>query len=229
MATDAYRRMARLYDRVVEPAASALRREGLEVVPPREGISILDVGCGTGTQLELYRRPGCRLAGIDLSPAMVAEAQRKLGDAADIRCEDATRTAHETAAFDLVMLVTVLHELTPELRRPVLDECRRVMKSDGQLLVMDYHPGPYPFPRGWAFKGIITFMELLGGRSHFRHYRDYLRAGALDGLLGGSGLRVVSRHVTPSGTAAVHVLEHEPVVATAAAPVEEQEPLGARA
>ncbi len=229
MGTDAYRRMARVYDRIVEPAESALRREGLEVMPPRQDIAILDVGCGTGTQLALYRRPGCRLAGVDRSPAMVEQARRKLGDDVDIRCEDATRCSHQTGTFDLVMLVTVLHELAPARRRPILDECRRVLAPGGQLLVLDYHPGPNPFPRGWVYRSVITFMELLGGRGHFRNYRDFLRSGGLDGLLDGSGLRLAARRVPSSGTVAVSVLEHEPASAPVPAPTQEPTAIGSTA
>ena len=216
MATDAYRRMASLYDRVVEPAAAALRRKGLEVVPPRDGISILDVGCGTGTQLALYRRPGCRLAGVDLSPSMVAEARRKLGETAEIRCENASATSFQTATFDLVMIVTVLHELPPDVRQPVLEECHRLVKPGGRILVMDYHTGPYPFPTGWAWKGVITCMELLAGREHFRSYRDFMRGGGLDPLIARSGMAVATRYVPHSRTAAVVVLEPEPPATPAA-------------
>jgi demethylmenaquinone methyltransferase/2-methoxy-6-polyprenyl-1,4-benzoquinol methylase len=210
MGTDAYRRLAGIYDRVVEPAASALRRQGLEIVPAREDVAILDVGCGTGTQLALYRRAGCRLAGVDLSPAMVAEARKKLGGAAEIRCEDASKTSYDAGTFDLVMIVTVLHELPRAIRRPVLDEARRVLKPDGRILVMDYHVGPYPFPRGWIWKAVITFMELLAGREHFANYRDFMSSGGLDALVAASGLPVTSRHVPHSATAVVYLLRAEP-------------------
>ncbi len=206
MGADAYRRMAGMYDQVVEPAAAALRRKGMEILPPREDISILDVGCGTGTQLALYRRPGCRLAGVDLSPSMVERAKAKLGDAAEIRCEDATRMTFESGSFDVVMLVTVLHELPPALWRPLLDECVRVTRTDGSILVLDYHTGPYPFPRGWVWKSVITFMELLAGRDHFANYRTFMRSGGLDGLISATGLSIANRYIPESRTAAAYLL-----------------------
>jgi SAM-dependent methyltransferase len=211
MARDAYRRLAGIYDRVVEPAASALRRQGAQVFPPQENLSILDVGCGTGTQLALYRRPGCRLAGVDLSPAMVARARAKLGDAAEIRCEDATHTSFASGEFDLVTMVTVLHELPPALRASIFEECRRVAKRDGRILLMDYHTGPYPMPRGRLWKTVITGMEVLAGRAHFVHYRDFMARGGLEGFVLAMNASVVTRFVPGSGTAAVYLLQPGPL------------------
>jgi len=207
MTKDAYRRLAGIYDRVVEPAASALRRQGVRAFPPQDNLSILDVGCGTGTQLTLYRKRGCRLAGIDLSPAMVARARAKLGDAADIRCEDASHMSFADGAFDLVMVVTVLHELPPALRLSVLEECSRVVKPDGRILLMDYHTGPYPFPKGRLWKTLITGLEMLAGREHYARYRDFMARRGLDGFVESLNASVVTRFVPGSGTAAVYLLQ----------------------
>ncbi len=47
----------------------------MKVYPPKEGMLVLDVGCGTGTNLSLYHEAGCSVFGIDSSPAMLAEAK----------------------------------------------------------------------------------------------------------------------------------------------------------
>jgi ubiquinone/menaquinone biosynthesis C-methylase UbiE len=206
MAKDAYGRIAAVYDVLVEPAARALRREGLRVCPPRDNLSILDVGCGTGTQLALYRRPGCRLCGIDLSPAMVERARRKLGDTAEVRCGDATQMDFPDGAFDLVTLVTVLHEVAPVPRKGILAECRRVVKPDGRILVLDYYGGPYSFPRGWVWKGLITALERMAGRGHYANYREFLARHAIDGLVEEARLALLERVVSGSGVAAAYVL-----------------------
>jgi ubiquinone/menaquinone biosynthesis C-methylase UbiE len=206
VAADPYRRIAAFYDTLVEPAARSLRNVGLKAYPPRENLSILDIGCGTGTQLALYRRPGCRLCGIDLSPAMVERARRKLGGAADIRCGDAAHLEMPDAVFDLVTLVTVLHEVRPELRPRILGESRRVVKPNGRVLVLDYHGGPYSFPRGWLWKGAIAALELMAGRVHYAHYRDFLARDTMDESVRAARLEIVDRVVPRSGVVAAHVL-----------------------
>jgi ubiquinone/menaquinone biosynthesis C-methylase UbiE len=216
VATDPYRRIAAVYDTLVEPAARSLRNVGLKAYPPRENLSILDIGCGTGTQLALYRRPGCRLCGIDLSPAMVERARQKLGGSADIRCGDATHLEMPDAVFDLVTLVTVLHEVRPELRPAILLGARRVVKPGGRVLVLDYHGGPYSFPRGWFWKGAIVALELMAGRIHYAHYRDFLSRDTMDELVQEARLEVVDRVVPRSGVVAVHVLA--PLVSEASKP-----------
>jgi len=57
--------------------------------------SVLELACGTGTVMAELRERGYRVAGVDNSPAMLAEARRKLGedvplflqDAADLRLD----------------------------------------------------------------------------------------------------------------------------------------------
>ena len=65
---DPYRKIARFYDTVVEPFNSTLRRYVVKVARPHDSMRILEVGCGTGTNLKHFADAGCQVAGIDLSP-----------------------------------------------------------------------------------------------------------------------------------------------------------------
>ncbi|WP_435833085.1 class I SAM-dependent methyltransferase [Kitasatospora purpeofusca] len=49
-------------------------------MPPAPA-DVLDVGCGTGSLSLLLAEAGHRVAGVDLSPEMVARSRRKLFDA----------------------------------------------------------------------------------------------------------------------------------------------------
>jgi len=64
------RRIAGVYDRLIEPMQAGERRVALDVVPPQPGWQVLDVGCGTGTGMAPYVAAGCRVIGVDVSGAM---------------------------------------------------------------------------------------------------------------------------------------------------------------
>lgn len=203
---DAYGLHAGYYDRLYEQAAKILREVGLAIFPPRDDIAILDVGCGTGSQLALYDRPGCRLVGIDTSPAMLAVARQKLGTAAELAIGDATRMPLAAATFDLVSVVFVLHEMDAGLRPAVLKECLRVLKPGGRILLMDYHPGPYVKVMGKIWHLLITLMEISAGRRHYTNYRHFLAAGGLEALVTLPHLQVEQRYVSKHGVTAIYLI-----------------------
>jgi len=183
MKPDPYRKYAGIYDKYVEPFNVAVRQIALKMYPPQKGMQVLDVGCGTGTNLQLYRQAECAIYGIDLSPAMVAVAREKLGPEADIRMGDACKMPYPADYFDLVTAMLTLHEMDSQIRPDVITEITRVLKRSGRILVVDFHPGPIHFPKGWLNKIVISFFEITAGREHYKNYRDFLTNRGLPGLI----------------------------------------------
>jgi demethylmenaquinone methyltransferase/2-methoxy-6-polyprenyl-1,4-benzoquinol methylase len=196
---DPYQRTARFYDTLVEPPNVVLRRIGLEMCPPREGMMVLEVGCGTGSNLRLYENAGCSVFGIDLSPSMLEVARQKLSERADLRVADAAEMPYADASFDVVTAFLTLHEMPAAIRTAVMTEMVRVVKRDGRLLLTDYRSGPIRFPKGWLLKMLIVAMELAAGREHFRNYRDFLARQGLPGLISSHGLSVETEKVASAG------------------------------
>lgn len=203
-AGDPYRLSARFYGFTVGPFNIALQRLRLKLARPRTGWEVLDVGCGTGADLALYARAGCHVCGIDLSPAMLKTARRRLGPGADLRLGDAAELPFSDSRFDLVMATYILHELPRRQRPAVLAEMRRVTKDGGRLLLLDFHPGPYRFPAGWASRGVICVLEAGAGLKHCGSGLGFVRAGGLPGLSLPRGLRVEA--LRPAGGGAVAFL-----------------------
>jgi demethylmenaquinone methyltransferase/2-methoxy-6-polyprenyl-1,4-benzoquinol methylase len=203
---DPYRRIAKRYDTFVEPPNAVLRKVALEMTAPTNGMRVLEVGCGTGTNLELYHRAGCRVSGIDLSPSMLSVAREKLGDRAELRLGDAADMPYENGSFDLVTAFLTLHEMPLEVRTPALAEMARVAGPEGRLLLIDYHPGPIRFPKGWIFKTVIVALEIAAGREHYRNYRDFLARRGLPGLIQGETLRQVTTKTLSAGNILAMVL-----------------------
>lgn len=207
MATaDPYRHKARCYDRMLEGGLLALREIGLALLPPAPGMRVLDLGCGTGSHVELYRRRGCAVVGVDRSDPMLQVAARKLGPDAGLLRADATAVPLADGAVDLVLLSLALHENDEQVQSAMLAECVRVLSADGHLLVIEHHPGPARFPRGWARRLMVTLIELVGGHDHFRAFRAYMARGGVPYLADKHGLAVVSSKVVGSGTMGVFLL-----------------------
>ena len=105
--------------------------------------TVLDIGCGIG-RLEAALAPCARaITGLDVSPAMIAEARKRHGALENVRFEvsDGVRlTGIDEGSVDLVTLVDTFPYLflsegdLPE--RQVL-EAARVLRSGGSLLVFN--------------------------------------------------------------------------------------------
>jgi len=189
-----------MYDAAVEPFNASLRTYVLKVARPAPGMKVLEVGCGTGTNLALFAEAGCEDAGVDLSPSMLDIAKKKLGDRADLRLGDASDMPFEDASFDLVVAFLTLHEMPANVRGPVVSEMVRVAGAQGRVLFIDFHHGPYRFPKGWLYRSIIVPIEIGAGLEHFKNHRDFLRRRGLPGLIGDNGLTVEKQKILGGGT-----------------------------
>ncbi len=206
MHADPYKKSAKIYDIFVEPFNTALRQIGMKMYPPKKEMLVLDVGCGTGTNLGFYQKAGCRVFGIDLSPAMLEEAENKLNGKADLLLGSASEMHYPNGFFDLVTGMLTLHEMPREMRSQVMNEMVRVVKKEGRILLIDYHPGPTRFPKGWMSKVVIYFFEILAGREHFKNFRDFLDNNGIPGLIGSYKLTMEKTKIVSGGNLGVYLL-----------------------
>lgn len=112
----------------------------LELLGPVQGRTVLDAACGPGLYTEELLARGARVLGFDQSPAMVALARRRVGDAAEQRVHDLAAPLHcvPDASVDLVVLALGLHYVDDRLS--MLAKFRRVLVMDGVLVVSTSHP-----------------------------------------------------------------------------------------
>ncbi len=158
---DPYKNISKWYDTLLEPMNSGLRAIGIKMLPPKSGMKVLDIGCGTGAHLVHYQKVQCQVYGVDTSPSMLKRARLKLGERADLRQVDASTLPYPDNHFDIIIFSTVLHEMAPDLRVKVLTEAHRVLKASGRILIIDFHPGPLKPVKGWIYKFIINIAEFL--------------------------------------------------------------------
>ena len=74
----------RLNDPKIRFAVDLEKRLMLNALKPLRGESILDIGCGTGSSLQVFLENGLRITGLDPSPYMLDIAQKNIGNRADL-------------------------------------------------------------------------------------------------------------------------------------------------
>ncbi len=109
---------------------------------PREGQSVLDLGCGCGFDCfvaSMLVGPRGRVVGVDLSPEMLQVPRRALGQwhVRNVQFVEASveQLPLEEEAFDLVVSNGALN-LVPD-KDVAFREIRRVLRPAGQLAVAD--------------------------------------------------------------------------------------------
>jgi demethylmenaquinone methyltransferase/2-methoxy-6-polyprenyl-1,4-benzoquinol methylase len=101
---------------------------------------ILDAGVGTGRNFPFYP-PGSEVVGIDLSPAMLARAERRRATAAtavELRQMDVTALDFPDRSFDAAVATFLFCTLPDDLQVAGMRELGRVVKSGGIIRCLEY-------------------------------------------------------------------------------------------
>jgi demethylmenaquinone methyltransferase/2-methoxy-6-polyprenyl-1,4-benzoquinol methylase len=108
------------------------------------GMRVLEIGCGTGTLTMMMANRGAAVTGIDASPTMLAEAQKKVADQeldglVTLHYMDATLIAERfpAASFDLIVSTLVFSELPADQQEYILEACAALLAPGGMMLVAD--------------------------------------------------------------------------------------------
>ena len=200
--SDPYRRLAGVYDMLIEPMQAGVREIALEVVPPQPDWQVLDVGCGTGTGMAHYVEAGCAVVGVDVSAAMLDKAKARLGDAAELHLTDGDKLPFADGRFDLVTTSMVLHEVPEEARVALVEEMARVANVDGRLLLIDFRFGSLRGWKGPVFRALSAVIERLSG--HYSQFRTFKRSGGVPPLVGGGGLLIEREKIVAGGNVAIY-------------------------
>ena len=111
----------------------------------RPGTRVLDVGCGVGRWSCLLAARGARVTGIDLSPTMIAAAERRAAARGIARqCRFLVQDLASLDAgekFDVILSVTVLqHILEPQALRAALQRMVAHLADGGRLVLLEAAP-----------------------------------------------------------------------------------------
>jgi ubiquinone/menaquinone biosynthesis C-methylase UbiE len=132
-----YRWNAPIYDLTRRPILRG-RREAVEAMGLSPGMSVLEVGCGTGINLPwLQAGVGAagRVVGVDYSAAMLTRARRRATANTVLLQADASLLAlHER--FDAALLAYSL-TIIPNWEA-ALERCCRHLRPGGRVVVLDF-------------------------------------------------------------------------------------------
>jgi SAM-dependent methyltransferase len=218
--TGAYRRYARVYDlvwsaapyhRFVDLCLAAAAAHGTEVR------RVLVAACGTANAAAELARRGYRVAGFDLSPAMLARAAAKCragGDRVALALGDLRAVPLRDGCADLVLALnaSLNYLLEPDEAVAALRHLGRVAASGGTVVVEPlsarflhdgWEPGRHLHRDGlrldasYQVDGDLVAERLrwtLDGVEETETYRQrYYDDPTLEGLLAAAGLRLLER------------------------------------
>ena len=149
---------------------------------PLKGMTILDVGCGTGSWIATLNRFDLKRAvGVDFSTKMLAEAKKNHPALEFVHQNGENLSAFADNSFDMVTATFVLHGMQADKRALLLEEMKRVAKKF--VVIHDFY-------KGSSFA--VWLLETLERSDYVRfkkHFKEEMESvfPAVDILPGDSG------------------------------------------
>lgn len=115
--------------------------------PSLAGLTILDIGCGTGGLVRELLAQGADATGIDPGPEAIRKA-RIDAPQADFVAGSAEALPFEDASFDIAVMVNSLHHVPEASMDLALSEAIRVVRPEGAFVILE------PLARGSFFEAM---------------------------------------------------------------------------
>src|SRR3989344_5081697 len=150
-----FKKLSPFYDsvtRMLLPLREAITKQLIK----QKAVRVVDLACGTGTQAELLVKRGIQVVGVDVSPAMLAIARKKVKSrkARFIKAR-ADKTGLPSASFDAAVISFVLHEIPAKPAHAVIMEAKRLVKKKGIIAIAEYNSKDLRFSIWNRFFGVI--------------------------------------------------------------------------
>jgi SAM-dependent methyltransferase len=110
-----------------------------ELVEPRTGDRIVDLGCAAGAVTHFLSQFGCDVVGVDAEPRAIEKA-RSLFPQLEFVLADVRSLPFDNASFDKAVAADLVEHLDDETFRATLRQLRRVLVPGGTFTL--YTPNP---------------------------------------------------------------------------------------
>ena len=140
---DFFSMAADIWDEKFGPASSMLYVEvAAQIAPTEKKIRILDLGCGTGLELDqvFQRAPNATITGIDLAPGMLERLRKKYRERLhQIHLIQANYldVPFGEEEYDYAISTLTVHHLPPENKAIVYRKIRKALKDGGSYMEGD--------------------------------------------------------------------------------------------
>ena len=176
-----YDRWAEFYDGEDNPLVLLEEKHLAPLAGDVAGLTVADIGCGTGRHALRLAAAGARVTAVDFSEAMLQRARAKPGAEAVtfVRHDLAKPFPLASAAFDRVFCCLVLDHIA-ELDK-FFCELRRLCRPTGRVIISVMHPA-------MSLRGVqARFIDPASGRRispaiHAHQMADYLMGAVRAGL-----------------------------------------------
>jgi len=155
-----WEKLAPRYDKDIKRFERVLFLGGRKWVCSRVTGEVLEIGVGTGRNLEYYPQ-GVRLSGIDISASMLDIARRRaseLGREVDLRVCDAQALQFGDESFDTVVFTLSLCSIPDDGK--AISEANRVLRPGGRLLLLEHVASPR-----WLVRTVQRLLDWITVRT----------------------------------------------------------------
>ena len=134
-------------------------RKGLERLDLSPNLSVLDFGTGTGLLAAAFHGRGHCVRGLDFSPRLLKRARKKYPGIEFVQIDLFELDTGHTAKADIVSMGYLLHGLSYDLRRIILQKAAALASE--YVVIFDHSDNA-----SW----MISLVELLEGS----HYKEFI-------------------------------------------------------
>ena len=142
-------------------------------LPVMPGARTLDLGCGTGLELNYYfeKNPTAKVTGIDLAPGMLAALKEKFaGRDLELIQGSYFEVPFGKEVFDAAVSVESLHHFTQAEKLPLYQKLYKALKPGGYFVLTDYF-APFEELEVEYRREYLSLKEAQGIRDEeFYHY-----------------------------------------------------------
>ncbi|MBO4384905.1 MAG: class I SAM-dependent methyltransferase [Clostridia bacterium] len=151
-----------------------------ECLPRFPGARVLDLGCGTGLELDPYFaiEPTAHIMGVDLAPGMLGELRKKFPDKSmTLILGSYFDVPFGESAFDAAVSAESLHHFTKEEKIPLYLKVRKALKPGGYFILTDCFALNEEEERSRRAELVRLKKEQSVGDGEFYHYDTPLTVG----------------------------------------------------